>query len=131
MPEQNGSQINAVKSVLQKPPSLTQGPPVTGRTVTSATILYHLAKVNGEQVLVCAPYNVAVEQLCERIHKTSTPLLYRYVDLNIRALMLLVSGSASLASHEARIARDMREYTRHVTLIADLPAEQLNSVSIP
>jgi regulator of nonsense transcripts 1 len=37
--------------------------------VTSATIIYHLAKINGGQVLVCAPSNVAVDQLCERIHK--------------------------------------------------------------
>ena len=70
LPELNGSQINAVKSVLQKPLSLIQGPPGTGKTVTSATIIYHLAKINGGQVLVCAPSNVAVDQLCERIHLT-------------------------------------------------------------
>lgn len=70
LPELNSSQINAVKSVIQKPLSLIQGPPGTGKTVTSATIIYHLAKVNGGQVLVCAPSNVAVDQLCERIHRT-------------------------------------------------------------
>jgi regulator of nonsense transcripts 1 len=70
LPELNGSQINAVKSVLQKPLSLIQGPPGTGKTVTSATIIYHLAKISGGQVLVCAPSNVAVDQLCERIHRT-------------------------------------------------------------
>ena len=70
LPELNGSQINAVKSVLQKPLSLIQGPPGTGKTVTSATIIYHLAKINQGQVLVCAPSNVAVDQLCERIHLT-------------------------------------------------------------
>lgn len=70
LPELNGSQVNAVKSVLQKPLSLIQGPPGTGKTVTSATVIYHLAKVNGGQVLVCAPSNVAVDQLCERIHRT-------------------------------------------------------------
>lgn len=70
LPELNGSQISAVKSVLQKPLSLIQGPPGTGKTVTSATIIYHLSKVNGGQILVCAPSNVAVDQLCERIHRT-------------------------------------------------------------
>ena len=70
LPELNGSQINAVKSVLQKPLSLIQGPPGTGKTVTSATIIYHLARMNQGQVLVCAPSNVAVDQLCERIHLT-------------------------------------------------------------
>ncbi len=49
---------------------LSPGPPGTGKTVTSATIIYHLNKINGGQVLVCAPSNVAVDQLCERIHRT-------------------------------------------------------------
>jgi regulator of nonsense transcripts 1 len=70
LPELNGSQINAVQSVLSKPLSLIQGPPGTGKTVTSATIIYHLTKMSGGQVLVCAPSNVAVDQLCERIHRT-------------------------------------------------------------
>lgn len=70
LPELNASQINAVKSALSKPLNLIQGPPGTGKTVTSATIIYHLAKMNNGQVLVCAPSNVAVDQLCERIHLT-------------------------------------------------------------
>ncbi|KKZ65358.1 regulator-nonsense transcripts 1 [[Emmonsia] crescens] len=70
LPDLNSSQTNAVKSVLQKPLSLIQGPPGTGKTVTSANIIYNLAKINGGQVLVCAPSNVAVDQLCERIHRT-------------------------------------------------------------
>lgn len=43
-------QINAVKSVLQKPISLIQGPPGTGKTVTSAAIVYHMAKQGQGQV---------------------------------------------------------------------------------
>ncbi|RDH38596.1 RNA helicase-domain-containing protein [Aspergillus welwitschiae] len=35
----------------ERPLSLIQGPPGTGKTVTSATIIYHLAKINGGQVL--------------------------------------------------------------------------------
>eukprot|EP00667_Euglena_gracilis_P001144 EG_transcript_1144 len=70
LPELNHSQVSAVKSVLQKPLSLIQGPPGTGKTVTSATIVYHLAKQNQGQVLVAAPSNVAVDQLTEKIHQT-------------------------------------------------------------
>jgi regulator of nonsense transcripts 1 len=70
LPELNSSQIAAVKMVIQKPLSLIQGPPGTGKTVTSATIIYHLSKLMGGQVLVCAPSNVAVDQLCERVHRT-------------------------------------------------------------
>ena len=68
--ELNHSQFSAVKAVLQKPLSLIQGPPGTGKTVTSASIVYHLAKQNMGQVLVCAPSNVAVDQLTEKIAAT-------------------------------------------------------------
>jgi len=71
LPELNHSQVYAVKTVLQKPLCLIQGPPGTGKTVTSATIVYHLVKsCNVGQVLVCAPSNIAVDQLTEKIHRT-------------------------------------------------------------
>ncbi|EPY79917.1 regulator of nonsense transcripts 1 [Camelus ferus] len=44
LPDLNHSQVYAVKTVLQRPLSLIQGPPGTGKTVTSATIVYHLAR---------------------------------------------------------------------------------------
>ena len=43
-------QVAAVKAVLQSPLSLIQGPPGTGKTVTSATIVYQLAKQGQGQV---------------------------------------------------------------------------------
>ncbi|XP_061409775.1 regulator of nonsense transcripts 1 isoform X1 [Lethenteron reissneri] len=70
LPDLNHSQVYAVKTVLQRPLSLIQGPPGTGKTVTSATIVYHLAKQNSGPVLVCAPSNIAVDQLTEKIHRT-------------------------------------------------------------
>eukprot|EP01091_Cochliopodium_minus_P020297 TRINITY_DN8832_c0_g1_i1.p1 TRINITY_DN8832_c0_g1~~TRINITY_DN8832_c0_g1_i1.p1 ORF type:complete len:964 (+),score=263.76 TRINITY_DN8832_c0_g1_i1:25-2916(+) len=69
LPELNHSQLNAVTLALRKPLSLIQGPPGTGKTVTSAAIIYNLAKMHpGEQILVSAPSNVAVDQLTEKIH---------------------------------------------------------------
>lgn len=38
--------------------------------MTSATIVYHLAKLGSGPVLVCAPSNIAVDQLTEKIHRT-------------------------------------------------------------
>ena len=70
LPELNHSQFSAVKAVLQKPLSLIQGPPGTGKTVTSASLVFHLAKQAQGQVLVTAPSNVAVDQLCSKIHAT-------------------------------------------------------------
>jgi len=71
LPDLNPSQVAAIKAVLEQPLSLIQGPPGTGKTVTSASIVYYLAKQKkAGQVLVCAPSNVAVDQLTERIALT-------------------------------------------------------------
>ncbi|KAK0151478.1 Regulator of nonsense transcripts 1 [Merluccius polli] len=70
LPDLNHSQVYAVKTVLQRPLSLIQGPPGTGKTVTSATVVYHLARQGNGPVLVCAPSNIAVDQLTEKIHQT-------------------------------------------------------------
>ncbi|XP_028125419.1 regulator of nonsense transcripts 1 homolog isoform X4 [Camellia sinensis] len=48
----------------------SNSPPGTGKTTTSATIVYHMAKQGQGQVLVCAPSNVAVDQLAEKISAT-------------------------------------------------------------
>mmetsp|Transcript_44279 Transcript_44279/g.96215 ORF Transcript_44279/g.96215 Transcript_44279/m.96215 type:complete len:1084 (-) Transcript_44279:275-3526(-) len=70
LPQLNHSQVYAVRKALQNPLCLIQGPPGTGKTVTSATIVYHLTRQNQGQVLVCAPSNIAVDQLAEKLHKT-------------------------------------------------------------
>ncbi|RXK41944.1 ATP-dependent helicase [Tremella mesenterica] len=95
LPELNHSQVAAVKAVLQKPLSLIQGPPGTGKTVTSASIVYHLAKMNPGQVLVCAPSNVAVDHLCEKIHQTGL----KVVRLAAKSREALASGIDFLALH--------------------------------
>ncbi|KAK9455197.1 P-loop containing nucleoside triphosphate hydrolase protein [Dipodascopsis uninucleata] len=96
LPELNSSQVNAVKSVLQKPISLIQGPPGTGKTVTSATIVYHLAKMNPGKVLVCAPSNVAVDQLTEKIHRTGL----KTVRLTAKSREDIMSDVSFLTLHE-------------------------------
>ncbi|KAG9018942.1 hypothetical protein FRB90_008136 [Tulasnella sp. 427] len=98
LPELNHSQMFAVKSVLQKPLSLiqrAQGPPGTGKTVTSASIVYHLAKMNPGQVLVCAPSNVAVDQLTEKIHMTGL----KVVRLTAKSREALISPISFLTLH--------------------------------
>ncbi|KAI1495028.1 P-loop containing nucleoside triphosphate hydrolase protein [Biscogniauxia mediterranea] len=96
LPELNSSQISAIKNVLITPLSLIQGPPGTGKTVTSATIIYHLAKMNNGQVLVCAPSNVAVDQLCERINLTGL----KVVRLTAKSREDVESSVSFLALHE-------------------------------
>lgn len=64
----NSLQLHAVTTVLQRPLLLIQGPPGTGKTVTSATIIYHLSHLHKRKILVCAPLNVAVDHLAEKLH---------------------------------------------------------------
>lgn len=63
----NQSQIQAVATALKMPLTLIQGPPGTGKTVTSATIVYHLSRMHKHRILVCAPSNVAVDHLTEKL----------------------------------------------------------------
>ncbi|TMW64981.1 hypothetical protein Poli38472_009148 [Pythium oligandrum] len=70
LPELNPPQMEAVKGVLSQPLSLIQGPPGTGKTVTSAAIVWHMAKQNMGQVLVTAPSNIAVDHLTAKISAT-------------------------------------------------------------
>jgi len=72
------------------------GPPGTGKTVTSATIVYHLAKSTGSHVLVAAPSNVAVDQLTEKIHQTGL----KVVRLTAKSREALDSPVLFLTLHE-------------------------------
>lgn len=96
LPELNHSQIAAIKAVLTKSLSLIQGPPGTGKTVTSASIVYQMAKQNNGQVLVCAPSNVAVDHLTAKIHKTGL----KVVRLAAKSREALESPVAFLTLHE-------------------------------
>lgn len=78
LPRLNPSQAAAVKAALQSSFSLIQGPPGTGKTVSSASLVYHMAQQENGPVLVCAPSNIATDQLCSIIHQTG---------LRVRALV--------------------------------------------
>ncbi|CDS42690.1 regulator of nonsense transcripts 1 [Echinococcus multilocularis] len=95
LPELNHSQVYAVKTVLQRPLSLIQGPPGTGKTVTSATIVYHLSQIHKGKVLVVAPSNTAVDQLCEKIDQTGL----KVVRVCARSREALVSPVSRLTLH--------------------------------
>ncbi|VDP13838.1 unnamed protein product [Soboliphyme baturini] len=82
LPELNHSQVYA-------------GPPGTGKTVTSATVVYHLVRQTGCSVLVCAPSNIAVDQLTEKIHRTGL----RVVRLCAKSREAIDSPVAFLALH--------------------------------
>ena len=68
----NSSQHTAVETALKSSISLIQGPPGTGKTKTSAVIVYELVKTFGKKVIVCAPSNVAVDNLAAQIEHVAS-----------------------------------------------------------
>eukprot|EP00916_Digyalum_oweni_P024331 GHVL01040223.1.p1 GENE.GHVL01040223.1~~GHVL01040223.1.p1 ORF type:complete len:1030 (+),score=215.97 GHVL01040223.1:85-3174(+) len=110
----NQSQIAAVQKAVTAPICLIQGPPGTGKTVTSATIVYHLVKLNeGAQTLVCAPSNVAVDQLAERIHKTGL----KVVRLCAKSRESIQSPVEYLTLHDQLTKLDGHHYTELCNLL--------------
>ena len=69
LPQLNHSQKEGIENAINSPLFLIQGPPGTGKTVTSAAIVYHLANLDVGKILVCAPSNIAADQLSEKIEK--------------------------------------------------------------
>ncbi|EDR26756.1 nonsense-mediated mRNA decay protein, putative [Entamoeba dispar SAW760] len=79
LPPLNQVQFDVVRKSFTKQLSLIQGPPGTGKTVTSATIVYHVVQSNpGKKVLVCAPSNIAVDQLGIKIIETGVKVIRVY-----------------------------------------------------
>ena len=65
LPELNPPQLAAVAAVLAAPLSLIQGPPGTGKTVTSASIVYHLARqAQGQARAARRPGSGANRSMC-------------------------------------------------------------------
>lgn len=76
LPDLNHSQVAAIRSVFDSKLSLIQGPPGTGKTVTSATLIFHLVRrKKAKKVLVCAPSNVAVDHLAQKLHMAGLRVL--------------------------------------------------------
>ena len=63
----NASQIQAINSALQtKDLCVIHGPPGTGKTTTVVELI-HQAVLNGLSVPTCAPSNIAVDNIVERL----------------------------------------------------------------
>ncbi|KAG2276577.1 hypothetical protein Bca52824_059132 [Brassica carinata] len=128
LPDLNASQINAVKSVLQKPISLILGPAGTGKTVTSAAIVCHMAKQGeGQVVRLCSKSREAVSSPVDHLtlHYHSTRLV-RHFDTsekselhNLQKLKDEQGGELS-SSDEKKCESIKRATEREITQSADV-----------
>ena len=90
--------------------------------MTSASIVYHLAKQNVGQVLVCAPSNVAVDQLAEKISKAGL----RVVRIAAKSREATVSSIEHLTLHnmirnlDTPDKAELRKYQRLKDELGDL-----------
>jgi regulator of nonsense transcripts 1 len=108
LPELNYFQNLGIKKALQSPLFLIQGPPGTGKTVTSAAIVYHLANLKVGKVLVCAPSNIAADQLSEKIAKTGV----KVVRLCAKSRESISTRVEHLSLHNQIKTLNPREYRR-------------------
>jgi len=72
----DASQVEAVSFALnsgERPVSLIHGPPGTGKTTTIAELIKQAVYVHKYKVLVCAPSNVAVDNVLERLVADQSP----------------------------------------------------------
>lgn len=69
-PNLNDSQKYAIRFSLENKLSIIHGPPGTGKTFTLVELIQQiLARDNNSRVLVCAPSNIAVDTILERLSK--------------------------------------------------------------
>ncbi|TPP67167.1 putative NAM7-nonsense-mediated mRNA decay protein [Fasciola gigantica] len=64
------TQKRAIQLGLDSMFCLIQGPPGSGKTTTSACLIYHLNRITGAKVIAVAPSNLAVDKLCSRVAET-------------------------------------------------------------
>lgn len=49
---------------------MIHGPPGTGKTTTVVELIAQMSKLYKSKVLACAPSNIAVDNIIERLHET-------------------------------------------------------------
>jgi superfamily I DNA and/or RNA helicase len=54
--------------------SMIHGPPGTGKTTTVVELILQAVKVQKAKVMTCAPSNIAVDNIIERLHQQNPKL---------------------------------------------------------
>ncbi|SCU95738.1 LAMI_0F03554g1_1 [Lachancea mirantina] len=107
----NDSQKNAISFALSNDICIIHGPPGTGKTHTLVELVQQLVE-KGERVLVCAPSNVAVDTILERLAKVLPGNLLLRLGHPARLLEINLSHSLEILSRSGdsgAIVKDIRK----------------------
>lgn len=118
----NVSQQQAVGALLSSDlTTVIQGPPGTGKTHTLALAIEELVK-RGKKILVTAPSNTAVDNLCQKLITAATPISLLRVGNNekVSAAVLPYTIDAYLDSGKAaQYGQSLKKQIRKVEQIAN------------
>ena len=71
----NHSQQDAIRKCLaSKDVSLIHGPPGTGKTTTVVELILQAVELQKAKVFACAPSNIAVDNMIEKMHEQNPKL---------------------------------------------------------
>ncbi len=101
--------------------------PVVSRAKLSADILLLVLELILAQKYPQRPFS-DMRSISRQFHRLTTPLSYRHIVLNNNVVQSLISEGSTLAPHKLQVARDVREYTRHVILKGNFLEEDLKIV---
>ena len=98
---------------------MIHGPPGTGKTTTVVELILQTVKTQRSKVLACAPSNIAVDNIIERLHASEPTLKIVRIGHPARLLesvqqfcldaLVYSAGDNARASHELR--KDMHKLT--------------------
>lgn len=105
----NSDQQIAAGAILSDHPALCiQGPPGTGKTTVLSTAISELVK-QGKQVIICAPSNTAVDNLCLRLLENSIELLLLGNDEKIHSSLLPFTIEGHLERKQGKLVSHLEK----------------------
>jgi superfamily I DNA and/or RNA helicase len=105
----NSDQQIAAGAILSDHPALCiQGPPGTGKTTVLSTAISELVK-QGKQVIICAPSNTAVDNLCLRLLENSIELLRLGNDEKIHSSLLPFTIEGHLERKQGKLVAHLEK----------------------
>jgi len=123
----NEDQQKAAGAILSEHSALCiQGPPGTGKTTVLAAAISELVK-QGKQVIVCAPSNTAVDNLCLRLIENSNELLRLGNDEKIHSSVLPFTIEGHLERKQGKLISHLEKSIQNQLQIVNRFSRNFNA----